>query len=155
MLGLPRESKKGGNKMKVSEIRKWKKNEGGYYVNPKNGNWVSLGDRVRLGDGVRLGDWVSLGDRVRLGDEVSISDRFLTITDRYTCHIYPKDTGVQIRLGCEIHSIDTWNKDQWDIADKYKSSDNNWYEKTGQYILQVLIGEAERYKKEGTNNDKS
>ena len=113
------------------------------------GNGVSLGDHtslgsdVSLGDGVRLGNYTSLGNGVSLGDDVRIDGRFLTIQDKYVCHILPTPDGMNIRLGCKVHCIDDWDKHG--AAYARSANESLWWEETGKYIYQLLRGEAERY----------
>jgi hypothetical protein len=45
----------------VSEIRKWEKDEWGWFVNPNNG------DNVKIGDYVKLGDWVKTNRVINVG----------------------------------------------------------------------------------------
>jgi len=112
------------------------------------GDCVSLGDFVRLGDCVSLGDCVRLGDNGRLGDCVSLGDyvRLVSINHEYVGTLVVDKSGVEIRIGCEVHSAAQWDLHGKKLAEKHNES--AWWEATGKYMLELLKVEALNIEKE-------
>lgn len=112
------------------QIKKDWKEEREWYQNPDTNLWL------RLGDFVRLGDCVSLGDYVRL----------VSINHEYVGTLVVDKSGVEIRIGCEVHSAAQWDLHGKKLAEKHNES--AWWEATGKYMLELLKVEALNIEKE-------
>ena len=109
-----------------------------------------IGEKFYIEQGAYIGRDAHIEQGARIGRDAHIGQgaRITVVVSRYFCNIIPMSGKVLIRIGCQIHDIDTWESNQWHIAAPYVNEDDNWYETYGQYIYQYLKGEAERYAKE-------
>ena len=109
-----------------SEIKKIWKEKDGWYQNPQTKLWLKIGNGASIGNGTILP----------------------MIISQYVCQIYPvKNKPTLIRIGCELHDIETWKKRKWQINKTHHNSDDDWFKKEGQFILTYFIGAAQRYDK--------
>ncbi len=106
--------------------REWKL-ENGWYQNP---------DTLLRG---RLGDWVKLIDGVKLGGGHIIS----SVQSKYVGTLTIGKTQVQIRIGCETHSIAQWESHGDLLAALH--GETQWWNETGRQMLAFLISEANLY----------
>ncbi len=66
------------------------------------------------------------------GVQIDSGARIGTVYDRYVGNI----SGENIRIGCEVHTPAYWDEHQVKIATKH--SEEEWWDKTGQYMLAYL-----------------
>ena len=108
------------------------------------GRGAIVGRNARVEQGARVGQdaIVEQGARVGRGAIVERDARVAAIINKYICNISPLQKSVNIRLGCELHSIPEWEELKEKIADK---NDRQWWDESGQFIYEFLKQEAERY----------
>ena len=73
-----------------------------------------------------------------------------TLCTKYVGNIIPYENRVLIRIGCEIHNSDEWERDQVSIAEKY--GELKWWKLTGRRMLEFLKKECQLYiERQGKN----
>ena len=69
--------------------------------------------------------------------------RIGSIKSKFIGNISPTKEGMNIRIGCEIHSIEDWTKRGAAIA--RRADESEWWNKTGKAMLTFLKNEANVY----------
>jgi hypothetical protein len=78
-------------------------------------------------------------------DNSSVKNYILSsVWNKYAGNILPTKDDVLIRIGCEIHTIKEWNEHGASYA--RQDGEAAWWKESGQYILEFLKGEVERYR---------
>ena len=68
------------------------------------------------------------------------------IWNKYVCCLSWEDKGktVCIRIGCKCHPVEDYKQIAEELATE---NDREWWDKSGKFIFEFLVGEAERYGK--------
>ncbi len=99
---------------------------------------------ARFGDNAWVGDNAVVGYNAWVGKAIFI----LVICSKYNCNIIPYEDRIEIRIGCESHTIEDWELLKEELADKH---DREWWDAAGSRVYEFLKGEVVAYqrKKEG------
>ena len=102
-------------------------------------------DRAIFWGGVWVGEGADIGARAIIGEGADIREGadIVSVCAKYTGNIVPLKTGIQIRIGCETHAIDSWLAHGVTLAAKHNEAE--WWETTGKRMLDYLITEANLY----------
>ena len=97
-----------------------------------------IGQYARVGQGAVVEQGAVVGQDARVGQGAVVA----VLINKYICNISPLKNAVNIRIGCELHTIPEWEAQKEIIADR---NDRKWWDESGRYIYEFLKGEAERY----------
>lgn len=105
------------------------------------------GDYFYIGEGADIGAgaFIGAGADIRAGAFIREGAFILTVCSKYICNIIPYKDRVEIRIGCESHTVEDWEKLKEALADKH---DREWWDKTGARIYEFLKGEVAQYLKD-------
>ena len=124
--------------------------------NAKIGDNVSIADWAKIGDNVELGDNVEIGDGAEIGDNVKLGNKFrcegLKVIDFFTManidgtgrriYIYIHTTGITIRAGCFIGTLD-------EFCEKAEYEAKFLYARTVRAAAEAFAAEIQRQGKTG------
>ena len=130
--------------------------------NSRIGKNVCISNKSLIGSGVSVGSWAYVGPFTEIGNNVTLADGVLlkseatvgagaiinVVHSTFRCNIAPFVDHVEIQMGCERHTINEWESDQWEIAANncpYDDLSKSWWHSDGQYIFRFLVDEANRY----------
>ena len=112
---------------------------------------VFFGSAAYIGEGadIRAGAYIGAGADIRagadIGERADIGEGAViaTVCSKYVGNIIPSKGRIDIRIGCEIHDVETWDKKGKALARKHHESE--WWEKTGKNMLEFLKAEVINY----------
>ena len=118
--------------------------------NTRIGKWAKIGNHVEIGKGVEIGEWVIIGDCVEIGDKFRCEG--LEVIDFFTMsnvdgtgrriYIYIHTTGITIRAGCFIGTLD-------DFCNKAEDEGKYLYAVTVRAAAEAFAAEVHRQGKTG------
>ena len=113
------------------------------YVN-FDGNHFYIGEGAVIREGADIWEGADIGEGAHIGEGAVIREGayILVVYSKYDCHIIPYKDRVVIRIGCESHTIEEWEKLKEPLADQH---DRKWWDGPGCRILEFLKGEVKAY----------
>ena len=114
------------------------------------GKWAKIGNYAEIGKSVEIGEWVIIGDCVKIGDKFHCEG--LEVIDFFTMsnidgtgrriHIYVHTTGITIRAGCFLGTLD-------EFCNKAEDEEKYLYSTTVRAAAEAFAAEVHRQGKTG------
>ena len=114
------------------------------------GKWAKIGNYAEIGKSVEIGEWVIIGDCVKIGDKFRCEG--LEVIDFFTMsnidgtgrriHIYVHTTGITIRAGCFLGTLD-------EFCNKAEDDEKYLYSTTVRAAAEAFAAEIQRQGKTG------
>ena len=109
----------------------------------ESGAWIESDARIESGAWIERDAWIESGARIGSSAVIRSGARIGSVSSKFTGNISPTKEGMNMRIGCEIHSLEEWTKRGAAIARKVGESE--WWESTGKAMLAYLVNEANVY----------
>ena len=98
-----------------------------------------IGKRAVIEAGAVIGADAVIRKRAVIGAGAVIA----SVCAKYVGNIIPYKDHVDIRIGCEVHDVETWDKKGKVLARNHRELE--WWEKTGKNMLKFLKAEVVNY----------
>ena len=105
--------------------------------------WIRSDARIESGAWIERDAWIGSGAWIESNARIRSNAVIGSVTSKFTGNISPTKEGMDIRIGCETHSLEKWTKSGSAIARKAGESD--WWDETGKAMLAYLVNEANVY----------